>query len=245
MITYQVLKGDTLWNIAIMHGILLDELIAANPNINNPNLIYPGQIINIPKRNNNYSAYTTMPGDTMWNIAKKHGLSLNNLASANPQIKNTSIIYPGQIINIPSTIETPSTSTPTTSDEITNLQNEVFRLINEERRRAGLPALIMDSEITKVARAKSEDFINNNYFAHNSPQYGSPFEMLRTFGINYSAAAENIASGQNNAEAAVNHWMNSAGHRANILNSTFNKTGVGVARDRNGNLYWTQLFVRN
>ncbi|MDD2208186.1 MAG: LysM peptidoglycan-binding domain-containing protein [Bacilli bacterium] len=243
MITYQVLKGDTLWNIAMMHGVLLDELIAANPNINNPNLIYPGQLINIPRHVNN-STYTTMPGDTMWNIAKKHGLSLNNLASANPQIKNTSIIYPGQIINIPSTAETPSTSTPT-SDEIINLENEVFRLANEERRRAGLPVLSLDSEITKVARAKSEDFINNNYFAHNSPQYGSPFEMLRNFGINYSAAAENIASGQNNAEGAINHWMNSAGHRANILNSTFNKTGVGVARDQNGNLYWTQLFVRN
>lgn len=243
MITYQVLKGDTLWNIAVMHGVLLDELIAANPNINNPNLIYPGQVINIPRRTNN-STYTTMPGDTMWNIAKKHGLSLNNLASANPQIKNTSIIYSGQIINIPSTAETPSTSTPT-SDEITNLENEVFRLANEERMRADLPALSLDSEIAKVARAKSEDFINNNYFAHNSPQYGSPFEMLRTFGVNYSAAAENIASGQNNAKAAINHWMNSAGHRANILNSTFNKTGVGVARDRNGNLYWTQLFVRN
>lgn len=244
MIAYQVIKGDTMWSIAIMYGVTINDLIAANPNIKNPNLIYPGQIINIP-RQTNISSYTTLPGDSMWSIAKKHNITFNNLASANPQIKNTSIIYPGQIINIPDAIEAPIQTVPSDSDGFKNLENEVFQIVNEERRRVGLSELTFDTDITNVARTKSQDFIKNNYFSHNSPEYGSPFEMLRSFGINYSAAAENIASGQNTAEEAMRHWMNSAGHRANILNSTFNKIGVGVARDNNGNLYWTQMFVRN
>ncbi|MDD4188322.1 MAG: LysM peptidoglycan-binding domain-containing protein [Bacilli bacterium] len=245
MIAYQVIKGDTMWGIAIKYDITIDDLINANPNIKNPNLIYPGQIINIP-RQNNISSYTILPGDTMWSIAQKHNISFNNLASANPQLKNTSIIYPGQIINIPSsTSETPIQIVPNNLNDFEELENKVFQLVNEKRKRIGLPVLTTDTKITNVAKIKSQDFIKNDYFSHNSPEYGTLFEMLRTFGINFSAAAENIASGQNTAEEVIRHWMNSAGHRANILNSTFNKIGVGVAKDSNDNLYWTQIFVRD
>ncbi|MDD2377223.1 MAG: CAP domain-containing protein, partial [Bacilli bacterium] len=134
---------------------------------------------------------------------------------------------------------------PSAPSDIRALETEVIRLVNAERSRAGQPTLTENNEVSRVARTKSQDFINNNYFSHNSPTYGSPFEMLRSFGVSYTAAAENIARGQRTAEEVMNTWMNSSGHRANILNSTYNQIGVGVARDNNGTLYWTQMFIRS
>jgi len=155
------------------------------------------------------------------------------LIAANPQITNPALIFPGQKINIPNI-----------SSDIRALETEVIRLVNSERAKAGLPALRENWEVSRVARYKSQDFINRNYFAHNSPTYGTPFEMLRAFGILFSAAAENIARGQTSPAAVMNSWMGSAGHRANILSSLYNQIGVGVARDRNGRLFWTQMFIR-
>ncbi|MDD2181593.1 MAG: SafA/ExsA family spore coat assembly protein [Bacilli bacterium] len=241
METYTVLSGDTMWRIAKKHEIGLNELLTANPQITNSALILPGQIINIP--GNNASTYTVSPGDTMWNIAKKHEIGLSDLTEANPQIENPSFILPGQTINIPNGTSTPST--PSTPNDIRALENEVIRLVNIERARVGQPALTENNEVSRVARIKSNDFIENNYFSHNSPTYGTPFEMLRSFGINFSAAAENIARGQRTAAEVMNSWMNSSGHRANILSSTYNQIGVGVARANDGTLYWTQIFIRD
>ena len=174
--------------------------------------------------------YTVVPGDSMWRIAVKHQIGLSELLEVNPQITNPSLIFPGQIINIPRTAE------------FRAFENEVVRLVNAERVRAGLRPLTENWEISRVARFKSQDFIDRNYFAHNSPTYGTPFQMLRSFGISFSAAAENIARGQRTPAAVMNSWMNSPGHRANILNPSFNQIGVGVARDRD-NLFWTQMFI--
>ncbi|WP_242664935.1 CAP domain-containing protein, partial [Geobacillus zalihae] len=81
----------------------------------------------------------------------------------------------------------------------------------------------------------------NHYFSHNSPTYGSPFEMMKKFGISYTAAGENIAKGQRTPQEVVNAWMNSEGHRANILNKNF--THIGVGFEENGYI-WTQQFIR-
>lgn len=234
--TYKVVPGDTMWNIAVKNGIGLNELLSANPQITNSSLILPGQKINIPSIN--ASIYTVMSGDNMWNIATKHKIGLNDLMQSNPQITNPNLILPGQTINIPSTPTTP------TSNNLRALETEVVRLVNAERSKAGQPALTENTELSNVARTKSEDFVNNNYFSHNSPTYGSPFEMLESFGISFTAAAENIASGQRTASEVMNSWMNSSGHRANILSPTYNQIGVGIARDNNGSLYWTQLFIK-
>ncbi len=178
------------------------------------------------------ATYKVVPGDNMWQIAIKHGIKLNSLIVANPQIKNPALIFPGQILNIPSTVNTPSTP-----DDIRTLETEVIRLVNAERKKAGRSALAENSEVSRVARIKSKDFIDNNYFSHNSPTYGSPFDMLKSFGIKYTAAAENIANGQRSAAEVMKTWMNSPGHKANILSSTYNQIGVGVARDNKGNLF--------
>ncbi|MDD2377224.1 MAG: SafA/ExsA family spore coat assembly protein, partial [Bacilli bacterium] len=107
MKNYTVLPGDTLWHIAKSLGIGLTELLTANPQITNSNLILSGQKINIPNNNTNAPTYSVMPGDTMWNIAKNHGIGLNELIGSNPQLTNPALILPGQTINIPSTPSTP------------------------------------------------------------------------------------------------------------------------------------------
>ena len=106
-----------------------------------------------------------------------------------------------------------------------------------------MSTLKMDSAISNVARAKSKDMAVNNYFAHQSPTYGSAGDMLRQFGISWSAWGENIASGQRTPEIVVNAWMNSPGHRANILSNNFSKIGVGYVTNSNGTPYWTQIFT--
>ena len=144
--------------------------------------------------------------------------------------------------------ETPAEKPDTDNNESVSSSNltyeqKVVELVNVERQKAGLPTLKMDSEISNVARAKSKDMAVNNYFAHQSPTYGSAGDMLRKFGISWSAWGENIASGQRTPEIVVNAWMNSSGHRANILSSNFSKIGVGYVTNSNGTPYWTQIFT--
>ncbi|HHP0962855.1 TPA: CAP domain-containing protein [Bacillus anthracis] len=123
---------------------------------------------------------------------------------------------------------------------LSEFEQRVVELTNAERAKQGLPALKIDTELSKVARIKSEDTQKNNYFDHNSPTYGSPFDMMKKFGISYTSAGENIAQGQRTPEEVVQAWMNSAGHRANILNNGFTHIGVGYVESGN---YWTQQFI--
>ena len=123
---------------------------------------------------------------------------------------------------------------------LSDFEQRVVELTNAERAKQGLPALKIDTELSKVARIKSEDMQKNNYFDHNSPTYGSPFDMMKKFGISYTSAGENIAQGQRTPEEVVQAWMNSAGHRANILNNGFTHIGVGYVESGN---YWTQQFI--
>lgn len=123
---------------------------------------------------------------------------------------------------------------------LSEFEQRVVELTNAERTKQGLPALQIDTELSKVARIKSEDMQKNNYFDHNSPTYGSPFDMMKKFGISYKSAGENIAQGQRTPEEVVQAWMNSAGHRANILNNSFTHIGVGYVESGN---YWTQQFI--
>lgn len=174
--------------------------------------------------------HTVASGDSMWKIAVKYEVGLSEIKEANPHIANPNLIYPGQILNI-----------PTTNQMVTSYENEVIRLVNEIRVKNGLNPLKADWELSRVARYKSQDMKDNNYFSHTSPVYGSPFNMIENFGISYKSAAENIAKGQRTPQAVVNAWMNSSGHRANILNASYTKIGVGYVQS--GNL-WTQMFIR-
>lgn len=175
------------------------------------------------------TTHTVVRGDTMWKIAVKYEMGLSEIKAANPQVANPDLIYPGQVLNI-----------PTTDSSVLAYEQEVIRLVNEIRAENGLNPLTYNWELGRVARYKSQDMRDNRYFSHTSPVYGSPFQMMKNFGITYRSAAENIAKGQRTPEAVVNAWMNSSGHRANILNASFTQIGVGYVADGH---YWTQMFI--
>ncbi|MDT3698264.1 MAG: CAP domain-containing protein [Thermincola sp.] len=132
---------------------------------------------------------------------------------------------------------------PVATDKAAQFAQKVVELCNVERQKAGLQPLTLDALLTKGATAKSQDMIDNNYFSHTSPTYGSPFDMMKAFGIKYMAAGENIAAGYGTPEAVVKGWMNSEGHRANILSAKFSKIGVGYAEGGSMKYYWTQWFT--
>lgn len=121
-------------------------------------------------------------------------------------------------------------------------ETELLNLINAERKKNGLSELKFDEELLKVARIKAQDLVDNNYFSHNSPIYGSPFEMMKAFGITYKAAGENIA-GNSTLEGAVNAWMNSEGHKANILSNAYNYTGIGIVDSPKYGKILVQMFI--
>lgn len=154
---------------------------------------------------------------------------------------------PAPVKPAPTPVEKPAApiekNDTTVSSSNLTYEQKVVELVNVERQKAGLSTLKMDSAISNVARAKSKDMAVNNYFAHQSPTYGSAGDMLRQYGISWSAWGENIASGQKTPEIVVNAWMNSPGHRANILSNNFSKIGVGYVTNSNGTPYWTQIFT--
>ena len=133
-------------------------------------------------------------------------------------------------------------NTGTTTSQLTADEQEVFDLINAKRVANGLSLLKIDDEVQNVARIKAQDMVDSNYFSHTSPIYGSPFNMLKNFGISYKTAGENIAGNSSNS-GAVNAWMNSEGHRANILNSSFNYTGIGVVKSPKYGKIYVQMFI--
>ncbi len=176
--------------------------------------------------------HIVQPGDTMWKIAVKYQVRLSELTAQNPQIKNPALIYPGQKISVPNI------------EDIKAVEREVIKLVNAERTKRGLAPLTENWELSRVARYKSRDMATRGYFSHTSPTYGSPFKMMEDFGIRFTSAGENIAYGQRTAAEVMNAWMNSPGHRSNILSPSYSQIGVGFAKNKNGVCYWTQMFIR-
>ena len=174
-------------------------------------------------------SHTVVKGDTMWKLAVRYQAGTSEIIQANPQVSNPDLIYPGQVLNIPQI-----------SQSVLSYESEVIRLVNEVRRENGLKALTANWELSRVARYKSQDMLNKGYFSHTSPTYGTPFQMIKAFGLSFRTAGENIARGYPTPQAVVNGWMNSSGHRANILNASYTQIGVGYVADGH---YWTQMFT--
>ena len=133
--------------------------------------------------------------------------------------------------------ESPS---PPPSPNLSALANEVIRLTNAEREKAGLPPLTVTSLLTQTASLRANEIIQ--HFSHNRPDGRSCFTAFNEYGVPYKTAGENLGRGQLNAAEIVSDWMGSPGHRDNILHSGFNHIGVGVAVDSNGKLHWAQSF---
>ena len=162
--------------------------------------------------------------------------------TATPAVTATPVVTT-KPVETPVATEAPAaTKKPELSSDADNLsyEKQVVELVNEQRAAYGLNPLTLSSKLSDVARLKSQDMHDNNYFSHTSPTYGSPFDMMKTFGISYRTAGENIAKGYATPQAVVTAWMNSEGHRANILNANYTTIGVGYVASGN---YWTQEFI--
>lgn len=189
-------------------------------------------LVLVPTISHAQQVHTVSRGDTMWKISVWYQVGLSEIIAANPQIKNPRLIYPGQKITIPNYSGTKS------------VENQVIQLTNQERAKYGLKPLKANWELSRIARYKSADMRDKNYFSHDSPTYGSPFTMIKSFGLAYRSAGENIAAGQTTPQQVVQAWMNSPGHRANILNSSYTEIGVGYAAGGSQRYYWTQMFIQ-
>jgi uncharacterized protein YkwD len=126
----------------------------------------------------------------------------------------------------------------------TTIENQVRTLINQQRVAHGCRSLTVDSKLVSVAEAHSADMVAHNLFSHTGSNGSTPASRIESTGFR-RAYGENIAWGQRTASAVVTAWMNSAPHRANILNCAFYSTGVGVAYKSDGTPYWTQDFGRS
>lgn len=175
------------------------------------------------------STYTVVPGDSLWKIAVKYEIGVSEIIQANPQLQDPNLIYPNQVINIPAK-----------DTQALSYEQQVIDLVNQIRQQNGLSPLKANWELSRVARYKSQDMRDNRYFAHNSPTYGSPSNMIKNFGIASRRSGENIAKGYSTPQRVVDGWMNSSGHRANILNASYTQIGVGYVADGH---YWTQMFI--
>lgn len=136
--------------------------------------------------------------------------------------------------------KTTTTKKSAAPSSVSAKEKEIVTLVNQVRRSKGLEELKLHVKLCSVARTKSQDMSDKGYFSHTSPTYGSPFDMISRFDISYRTAGENIAQGYTSPKAVMDGWMNSEGHRANILNPDFTQIGVGYVTDGN---YWTQMFI--
>ncbi|MBC8587904.1 CAP domain-containing protein [Paratissierella segnis] len=217
----------------------LNDLYNGSKNTYNPNKNYTNiykNVVTIPNYNCNW-------GNT---VIPSRPTTPNNPEVPTKPEEPTTPAEPTKPVEPTKPTEPTKPAEPTTptapAANLSAEEQEVVRLVNIEREKAGLKAFTASSELSRVARAKSEDMAKNNYFNHTSPTYGSPFDMMKQFGIKYSTAGENIAKGYLSAQSVVNGWMNSSGHRANILNPSFNKIGVGAYK-AGSTTYWTQMFT--
>lgn len=175
--------------------------------------------------------YTVKSGDSLWKIAVKYQVGISEIIAANPQFKNPNLIYPGQKVYVP------------LLSNLKAIERQVIELVNQERAKNGLKPLKANWELSRVARYKSNDMRDRNYFSHDSPTYGSPFTMIKSFGIYYRSAGENIAAGQKTAWEVMQSWLKSPGHRQNIMNAGFTEIGVGYSQGGSYGTYWTQMFI--
>lgn len=174
-----------------------------------------------------FELYKISGGDTLYFIGQRYSVSVPALYQLNPGI-DPHHLQVGQIIRLKAAESAQST-----------FEQQVLSIVNEERAQAGLAPLRMDAQLPKMARDKAIDMYTNNYFDHISPTYGSPFDMMTAYGISYRYAGENIARGQRTPEEVMRAWMNSPGHRANILNANFNAIGIAYYKGE-----WVQAFIQ-
>lgn len=184
-----------------------------------------------------------LPDNQIGFIPKAHAKPVvveDKLPQGTPQASSTTPSETQGNLTNSTAPKTPSTQT--NSNSLTAEEQEMLKLINEARAQNNAPPLQVDMQVVNVARIKAQDMIDNNYFSHNSPKYGSPFDMMKSFGITYVSAGENIAGNQS-VQSAHNALMNSPGHRKNILNPEYTHIGIGIKKGGPYGNMFSQMFV--
>jgi len=161
-----------------------------------------------------------------------------------PQIPGTSVPDLPQVpgTSVPDLPQVPDTSVPDTDLPSDSYVTQVLSLVNEERAREGLAALSLNTSLSGAASVRATEIQTS--FSHTRPGGKDFSTVLKESGISYRAAGENIAYGQTSAQKVMNDWMNSAGHRANILNASYTEIGIAHVKSPSGTDYWVQLFIR-
>lgn len=122
------------------------------------------------------------------------------------------------------------------------LIQEVLNIVNQERQRGGISPLRLHSRLNAAAQAHSNDMARNNFMGHTGSDGSSFVDRMKRHGYNFRRGAENVAAGQSSARDVMNSWMNSFGHRRNILNGNYRDIGIAYARGGRYGIYWTQVF---
>lgn len=202
-------------------------------NFKSVGLVYKNEYVRVFAKVGDWYVIQT-ESDLVGAVSKKYikAITGNSNFTSNSNSSNTGTT------NKPSTGNTGNATTTGATIE----EEELLKLTNEQRAAYGLSALKMDKELQRVAKIKAKDLVDNNYFSHNSPTYGSPFDMMKSFGITYKAAGENIA-GNSTLKGAVTAWMNSQGHRENILSNAYNYTGIGIVESKTYGKILVQMFI--
>ncbi len=233
---------------------------SATPDFNTVKLVWPGS------STAEYTYYLSKSSGNIKIVRKKITQVDTSTNSSNPVIKVNGVTLNPDYISkvpkikepatVPGNTQTPAPVTQPAPDPqpaptqsvpdpqpaaASSMQSEMLGYINVARAEAGLSGLVLDEELCQGALLKSKDMAVNNYFSHTSPTYGSPFDMMKSLGITYSLAGENIAK-NSSVKGAHDAFMNSSEHRANILNAEYNKVGLGFYQDGNY-LYVTQWFT--
>lgn len=220
------LKGLTLLTLVAILTVL-------------PGIAFAYGWVNVKVTYNGTTRTYRIPLESMSNCRYSIALDLSKLLKQNPQTGQT-----GQNEqNKPGENSKPSENTPQAPAQgLTADEKQMLDLVNSERAKAGLKPLEVDMRLVDLARKKSADMIKNNYFDHTSPVYGTPFEMMKSAGITYRYAGENIA-GAPTVQRAHEGLMNSPGHRANILSPNYNRIGIGIVDGGPYGKMFTQLFI--
>ncbi len=247
---YTVKPGDTLYRISKTYNVQLQDIVNLNK-LEAPTLIYTGEKLYIPVPGKTESSNAPSNANTTY---PKNGTgSASYTVPDSSTGKNTSTSNDGKWKNPINTGNNNTTTggsntstggnlTPPSGNVNVDMATQILNLVNAERKKAGVPLLTLSTDVSSVAQVKAADMAKNGYFDHNSPTYGSPFSMLTSFGVSYRSAGENIAKGQQSASAVMKAWMNSSGHKANILSKNFTQLGVGYSAN-NGSPVWVQMFI--
>lgn len=189
-----------------------------------------------------YKVYIGQGTGSLSQVLKELGIIIENNGTLCPDTEQPDIDTPET--SNPPAVESPDTQKPDENvpdKETLSYAERVIELVNEERAKAGLPALTMDENVTAAANVRAKEI--KQKFSHTRPDGSSFSSVLNQHSVSFRGSGENIAWGQKTPEQVMNGWMNSDGHRANILNKNFKNIGVGYYQDENGVNHWVQLFT--